>query len=170
MVVEIPAGTSQKWTTDWDSGELYWETEADAPRMIRFCPYPFNYGFVPQTWCAPAQGGDGDPLDILLLDEAQPRGQAVAVRLIGGLNVIDRGEADTKLIAVLPNGVLGGYTSLDTLSNFRPGLVGFLTQWFESYKAPGLTQVTGHFGPETACEILESCHTAWRVCRAQESL
>jgi len=163
MVVEIPAGTSQKWTTDWDSGELYWEQEAEVPRLIRFCPYPFNYGFVPQTWCDPALGGDGDPLDILLLDEAQPRGAVTPTRVIGGLSVVDRGEQDMKLIAVLPEGILGNFHSLDALLAYRPGLVGFLTQWFESYKGPGLTQVSAHVGPEQAHAVLAQCHASWQT-------
>lgn len=41
--------------------------------------FPFDFGFVPST-----TGGDGDPLDVLLLiDEAVPAGTLVPSRLIG---------------------------------------------------------------------------------------
>jgi inorganic pyrophosphatase len=44
------------------------------------CPaFPFDFGFIPST-----VGGDGDPLDvILLLDESVPTATVVPARLIG---------------------------------------------------------------------------------------
>ena len=32
-------------------------------------PPQFNYGFIPQTWCSDALGGDSDPLDLVDLSQ-----------------------------------------------------------------------------------------------------
>ena len=64
------------------------------------------YGFVPRTYydervrrLAPAaRRGDGDPLDICVLERAADRPQRDhrPARVIGGLQMIDRGEATTR--------------------------------------------------------------------------
>jgi inorganic pyrophosphatase len=69
------------------------------------------YGFIPQTLCADrvkrlvkkATSGDNDPLDICVISE-RPIARAeviVQARVVGGLRMLDRREADDKIIAVL---------------------------------------------------------------------
>src|SRR5205085_2823182 len=74
---------------------------------------PTLYGFVPRTYCGErvrllcpgAEVGDGDPLDICVLSERPIERSEIIVpaRVVGGLQVLDRGEADDKIIAVLEN-------------------------------------------------------------------
>ena len=58
--------------------------------------YPLNYGFIPQTL-----GEDHDPLDIVVLTQVTvvPR-CLIPSKVIGVMRMIDRGEADDKIIAV----------------------------------------------------------------------
>ena len=49
-------------------------------RIIQFLPYPGNYGFIPETLA-----GDGDPIDVIDLDESEQR---------GALNFEDKKEED----------------------------------------------------------------------------
>jgi inorganic pyrophosphatase len=51
-------------------------------RVVQSLPYPANYGMIPQTLSPEEIGGDGDPLDVLLLGEAVPRGAYVKGKLI----------------------------------------------------------------------------------------
>jgi inorganic pyrophosphatase len=52
-----------------------------------------------------AKRADGDPLDICVISERQiERGDILLnTRVIGGIQMIDGGEADDKIIAVLRN-------------------------------------------------------------------
>lgn len=75
-VIETPRGGQAKIGYDPGSG---------AFRLARFLPLglglPFDFGFVPST-----RGGDGDPLDVMVLAEAPlPMGCVLDVRLIGAL-------------------------------------------------------------------------------------
>ena len=103
VVVEIPTGTNAKWEVDKTDGSLKWEVQNGKPRIVKYLPYPGNYGLVPQTLHSSVLGGDGDPLDVLILGSSLPRGSIVEARLIGVLKLLDRGEQDDKLIAVLPH-------------------------------------------------------------------
>ena len=58
--------------------------------------YPLNYGFIPQTL-----GEDGDPLDIVVLTQVSVVPNClIPSKVIGVMRMIDRGEADDKIIAV----------------------------------------------------------------------
>jgi inorganic pyrophosphatase len=141
-VIEIPAGSVQKWQMDKaQPGMLEWEREADVMtggtrlRNIQYLPYPFNYGALPGTLAAREQGGDGDPLDVLVLGPALPQGASVDVRVLGTLVMLDNGEQDDKLLAVLTDDPL--YADTHTLADLNqqfPGITSIIETWFRNYK------------------------------------
>ena len=99
-VIEIPAGTNRKFEIDKESGLIRPDIRDGRPRMINFLPYPLNYGFVPSTRMDKGRGGDGDPLDILLLAESMPSGTLIKTVPIGLLMLQDGGEWDNKVLAI----------------------------------------------------------------------
>src|SRR5690554_4621208 len=99
-VIEIPAGTSAKWEVEKNSGNLVWELAGDSLRVVDYLPYPANYGMIPQTLLPKALGGDGDPLDVIVLGPAIERGRIAPCKIIGMLALLDNGEQDNKLLAV----------------------------------------------------------------------
>ena len=82
-VIEIPAGTTAKFEVTADGTAIEQDTVDGRPRFIEYLSYPWNYGMVPGTLEDPEAGGDGDPLDIIVLGDAIARGDVVAVRLTG---------------------------------------------------------------------------------------
>ena len=74
MIVEIPTGTNEKWEVNKTSGFIERDSINGEPRTIQYLSYPGNYGFIPQTLLSKKEGGDGDPLDILVIGEAVERG------------------------------------------------------------------------------------------------
>ena len=134
VVVEIPAGTDAKWEVTKPGGELRWQIKDGAPRVVQYLGYPGNYGMIPRTILPKEQGGDGDPLDVLVLGPAQPRGSVIPVRVIGVLELLDGGEQDDKLLAVVPGTPLGDVTSLAELEASYPGVTTIVRTWFENYK------------------------------------
>ena len=141
-VIEIPAGSVQKWQMSKEQpGMLEWEREADELsagtrlRTIQYLPYPFNYGALPGTLAAREQGGDGDPFDVLVLGAALPKGSTVNVRVLANLVMIDNGEQDDKLLAVLTDDPLyADVQSLADLNQQFPGITNIIETWFRHYK------------------------------------
>jgi inorganic pyrophosphatase len=80
VVGEIPSGTTAKWEVAKPSGELRWELEDGEPRVVGYLGYPGNYGMLPRTLQSKATGGDGDPLDVIVLGPAVARGTVVRAR------------------------------------------------------------------------------------------
>jgi len=111
--IEITPFDLMKYEVDKISGYL----RVDRPQRSS-AQHPTLYGFVPRTYCgervrrlAPgARRGDGDPLDICVLSERAISRNEIIVRgrVIGGLQMIDAGEADDKIISVLENDYVWG--------------------------------------------------------------
>lgn len=156
VVVEIPAGTNAKWEVDKTDGHLKWEFQDGKPRVVSFLPYPGNYGMVPRTRLPKELGGDDDPLDVLILGPAVPRGSVVNAKLIGVLRMLDRGERDDKLLAVLPGSPLADANDIGDLKQRYPGALRAIEIWFASYKGPGKIEVEAAQAAGAAKSVLET--------------
>jgi inorganic pyrophosphatase len=162
MVVEIPAGTNEKWQTSALSGSLYFEHVDGKPRIIEYLAYPFNYGFIPQTVDSRERGGDGDPLDVVLIAPALQRGSVQKLKVIGAIKFLDRGEEDTKIVAVLADGPLTDEVDdIPELLLKYYGALEIIRLWFEGYKGPGSLFFQGYAKKEEALGIIETSHSDW---------
>ena len=90
-IIEIPKGSPNKYEIDKETGLI-----ALDRANYSSAPYPFDYGFVPQTlW------DDGDALDIIIPSTFPlATGILVRVRPVAVMEMIDDGESDFKVIAV----------------------------------------------------------------------
>ncbi|MEM7575449.1 MAG: inorganic diphosphatase [Bacteroidota bacterium] len=144
MVVEIPAGTNKKFEYDKQAGRFVQDTLPDgSERVIQFLPYPGNYGFIPSTLMDKARGGDGDPLDILVIGESAARGSQISVAPIGALLLSDQGELDTKIIAIPSDSglrTLPATNYLELLLEY-PAAHRIVEEWFLNYKGIGVTNL-----------------------------
>lgn len=165
VVVEIPAGTNAKWEVDKADGVLRWELEQGQPRVVAYLGYPGNYGMVPRTLLPAEAGGDGDPLDVLVIGAPAARGDVVRCRVIGVLALLDGGETDDKLLAVAEGNALSDVRDMDELDARFPGVSGIVETWFVSYKGPGELTSRGWGGPAAATEILDTAVRAWEAQR-----
>ncbi len=161
VVVEIPAGSVDKWEVDKADGALRWEIHNGVPRRVRYLGYPGNYGMIPRTLLPEEQGGDGDPLDVLVLGPSVPRGSVVQARVIGVLGMLDDGERDDKLIAVLEGTALAEVKDLDELRRVFPGVTQIVETWFAHYKGAGIIETQGFRGAPEAHRILEAAIKAY---------
>lgn len=139
MVVEIPAGTTHKLEYDALLNEFKAELMPDGhTRRVAFLPYPANYGFIPSTRMNPAEGGDGDAMDIVLLADAIPTGKVVAALPIAVLWMQDADEDDHKIIAIPvdPTIRILPIDSFAELEQQYPAVLDLIQGWFSSYKGP----------------------------------
>lgn len=74
VIIETPKGSRNKYA--YDVKEHIFELKKVLPAGMAF---PYDFGFVPST-----RGGDGDPLDVLvLMDEPAFAGCKLTCRLVG---------------------------------------------------------------------------------------
>lgn len=143
VIIEIPAGTNHKIEYRPETGFANDTLPGGLTRVINFLPYPGNYGFVPNTMMDKERGGDGDPLDVLVLSESVPTGSKIAVIPVGALLLRDRGEIDTKIIAVPLDTTLRVF-NVDNFLSFaleHDAARTIIETWFLNYKGPRKTEL-----------------------------
>ncbi|RDV39127.1 inorganic pyrophosphatase [Bradymonadaceae bacterium TMQ3] len=162
--IEMTPFDSVKYEIDKETGYL----RVDRPQRFSSQP-PTLYGFVPRTYCADRVGelslttdeGDLDPLDICVLSE-RPITRAellVSCRVIGGLHMVDHGEADDKIVAVLENDTV--WAGARDISDVPEVLIERLRHYFLTYKmVPGETtsnvQVDTIYGADHAQKLVRA--------------
>jgi inorganic pyrophosphatase len=95
--------------------------------------FPLDFGFIPAT-----KGGDGDPLDVLVLhDEPIPMGAVVSVRLIGLIEACQTQDGHSarndRLVAVTTKSQL--YSAFDDIEGLGGDFLEHLQQFFVNYNA-----------------------------------
>lgn len=152
-VIEIPTGATDKWEVGLD-GVMRWDMKNGQPRRVRYLGYPANYGIVPRAVLGTEIGGDGDPLDILVLGPARPRGSIVPVVLLGTIRLVDDGEKDDKILAVAADSPMAECRTPAALDAAFPGITAILRTWFQNYKGPGALTCSGFGTADEAAELV----------------
>jgi len=167
--IEITPFDLIKYELDKATGYL----RVDRPQRTSSQP-PALYGFIPRTYCGKriaalcpgADHGDGDPLDICVLSErAIARSEVIVpARVVGGIQLLDRGEADDKILAVLEGDFMwSGATGLLDLPEI---LVERLVHYFSTYKlvphAEVQIQVQRTYDTEHAARVVEAAMADYR--------
>jgi len=177
VYVEIVPTDTVKYEIDKPSGHL----KVDRPQKYsNVCPT--LYGFVPQTFCGervaalsrsrtgrPTVEGDGDPLDICVLSEKTfSRGDILLQAVpIGGLRLIDRDQADDKIVAVLKEDFAFGH--FQDISEVPPAQIERLKHYFLTYKRPPGSAageeiaITHVYGGQEAREVIERSREDYRT-------
>lgn len=135
--IEITPFDLVKYEVDKATGYL----RVDRPQRTSSSP-PTLYGFIPRTYCgvrvgklAPsAESGDGDPMDICVISERPVERAEIILnaRVIGGLQMIDGGQADDKIIAVLQKDPVWG--EVDDIEHLPIAIIERLRHYFLTYK------------------------------------
>jgi inorganic pyrophosphatase len=163
VVIEIPTGSIDKWEVDKTDGSMKWQMLEDGPRKVNFLGYPSNYGMIPKTYLPKDLGGDGDPLDVIVLGPAVERGSIVECKIIGVIELLDRGEQDDKLIAVMKDTPFYSVNSIAELNQNFNGALDIVSTWFANYKGPGKMEIQKIAEKERAEEILEASIQAYNT-------
>ena len=145
--IEIPMGSRNKYEVDTKTGRIRLDRV-----LYSSVYYPAEYGFVEDTLYL-----DGDPLDILVFTSAPTfPGCYVECRVIGGMDMIDCGDPDVKILAV--NVGDPRYDHVHTLDDLPPHYLQEIENFFQTYKTlqNKETEVNGFFDVEKAWQIIDS--------------
>lgn len=166
--IEIVPTDTVKYEVDKETGYLCIDRPQKYSNVI-----PALYGFLPQTISGDKVAklsndrlnrtdivGDSDPIDICVLTEKDITHGDIIVnaRPIGGFRLIDKGQADDKLIAVLDNDAI--YSAYLDISDVPYPVIERLKHYFTTYKdIPGESvrniELTHVYGKEMAYEVIQ---------------
>ncbi len=169
--IEIVPTDTVKYELDKPTGYL----KVDRPQRFSNI-IPALYGFLPQTYCGKKVAqytieklgrnnlhGDLDPLDICVLTEKNVfHGDLIVNAIpIGGFRMIDHGEVDDKIIAVLKDDAVFG--ELRDIKHCPDGTLSRLRHYFLTYKQipdPDTNEIpkceiTHIYGREEALQVIE---------------
>lgn len=162
--IEITPFDSIKYELDKSTGYL----RVDRPQRGSAQP-PALYGLIPKTYCGSrtaalteglATRGDNDPLDICVIAERPVTRSDIILNatVVGGLQMIDGGEADDKIVAILENDLVWG--KCRDIDELPANMVERLTHYFATYKMmPGneaKTDIAKTYGWEHAKRVIEA--------------
>jgi inorganic pyrophosphatase len=155
-IVESPKGGRAKYAYDPESGAF--EMKRMLPDGMSF---PLDFGFVPGTWAE-----DGDPLDILVLnDEPACVGALLEARLIGVIEGEQRegGESvrNDRVLAVAQASNL--FRSIGAADDLDERVLRNLTQFWVNYAALRGAEfvVLGLQGPAAAADAVRQARAAF---------
>ncbi|HYY59648.1 MAG TPA: inorganic diphosphatase [Pyrinomonadaceae bacterium] len=151
VIIETPKGSRNKF--NYDEEFRLFKLGGVLPAGAVF---PFDFGFLPET-----VGGDGDPLDVLvLMEESAFAGCLVRSRLIGVIEAEQTEEdgettRNDRLIAVAANS--RSHRDLRSLEDLNANMVEEIEHFFVSYnEIKGKRfRPLGRFGPERAEKLVE---------------
>ena len=151
VIVETPKGSRNKF--DYDEEYRLFTLGGVLPAGAVF---PFDFGFIPST-----RGGDGDPLDVLvLMDEPAFTGCLVAARVIGVIEADQTEDGQTtcndRVIAVATGS--RNHRDLRSIDELNDNLLHEIEHFFVSYNAVKGKQFTprGRFGPDRARQVVDA--------------
>jgi inorganic pyrophosphatase len=107
-------------------------------------------------------GGDGDPLDVILLGSRRVRGEVALARVVGIIRVRDGGETDDKVIAVPDDERFEAVKTMADLKAHFPEIQTFLRIFWTHYKLNDDMVVSGFGEADEANGLLARAHEAWR--------
>lgn len=166
--IEIVPSDTVKYEIDKETGYL----KVDRPQKFS-SSVPALYGFIPQTYCGETvadyarqrsygvniEKGDEDPLDICVLSERSvTHGNIILPAIpVGGFRMIDHGEADDKIIAVMKGDAF--YMQWRDVTDCPASYIDRLKHYFLTYKSlPGEKngcEITDVYGRDEAFEVIE---------------
>lgn len=130
-VIEVPKGSRNKYEYSKTAGVIKLDRVLYSPLH-----YPGDYGFIPQTYFE-----DNDPMDILvMMNESTFPGCVIEARVLGILKMIDKGEADYKVLAVPatdPN-----FEHIQSFENVPTHFLNEVKHFFMTYKQLEGAEVT----------------------------
>ena len=151
VIIDTPQDSRNKFEYDEELGLFKLSGVLPAGAV-----FPFDFGFAPST-----KGGDGDPLDVLvLMDEAAFAGCVVVARLVGVIEA-EQTEAsgetmrNDRLIAVAEKA--RNHKEVRSLGQLSEHLVDEIEHFFISYnEMKGVEfKPLGRFGPKRAESLIE---------------
>lgn len=150
VIIEIPKYSKNKYEIDKETGMIALDRVMHSAQ-----DYPFDYGFVPQTYWH-----DEDALDVILLTTYPlAPGILVRARAVAILRMVDSGDNDDKIIAVPVKDPR--WDTVHDKGDINPHTLKEIEHFFSTYKKVQNKEVT-----VSGIEDKAAAHAAFEESRA----
>lgn len=147
-IIEIPMGTKNKYEVDKKTKRIKLDRV-----LYSSVSYPGEYGYIENTLA-----DDGDALDILIMASTPTfPGCVVNARILGYLDMIDKGFGDQKVIAVV--NVDPRFDHIKTLDDLPQHYKEEIEEFFKTYKRLQNIEVEtiGYHSFEETVKLIDEC-------------
>jgi inorganic pyrophosphatase len=155
VVIETPKGKGQKYDYDLSSG--YFKLKKVMPAGLVF---PFDFGYIPGT-----EGGDGDPLDAMVISELETfSGCAVDCRIIGAVKASQKERDGERMrndrVIAIPE-VSVQFAGVKRISDLPNEVMDQLEAFFKNYnqQAGKSFSPLGRMNPAQATAMISDSRT-----------
>lgn len=154
-IIEIPKKTKKKWEYSIINKRIELDFFMGQKRILN-SEYFFDYGFLPQTLFPISSGGDGDPLDIIIIsnNNFQP-GDRVQVKPIKIIEMYDDGSFDHKIIGI-------DIKNMNLDKNQLEKKISEIISWLEKYKGNHRIKVVKILGLEDANKFINESNKKFK--------
>lgn len=145
-LIEIPMGSQNKYEVNKKTNKIKLDRVLYSAVF-----YPAEYGYIENTLAM-----DGDPIDILVFTTYPTfPGCYVDARIIGGMDMVDDGAQDIKIMAVCANDPR--YDHVHSLDDIAPHILKEVVTFFSTYKELQKedTHVSGFLSVDETLKLLE---------------
>lgn len=152
-IIEIPMGTKNKFEVNKKTGKIKLDRV-----LYSALTYPGEYGYIDETL-----SGDGDPLDILIISSYPTfPGCVVDARVVGYLKVIDNGNVDEKIIAVVDKDPR--FNEILEMKDIPEHKLIEIKDFFQNYKnlQKIKVEIDKFYGLEDAIKIIEQARQKYK--------
>jgi inorganic pyrophosphatase len=153
VIVEINKGSKNKYEIDKETGLIALDRVAHTAQ-----DFPFDYGFVPQTYWH-----DDDALDVILLTtHPLVPGILVNARPVALLKMVDSGDNDNKVIAVPIEDPR--FDTVKNLKDINPHTLREMEHFYSTYKKlqDKEVEVTGFDEREEALKTVQEALSLYK--------
>ncbi len=148
-VIEIPMGTKNKYEIDKEKNRIKLDRV-----LYSQMTYPAEYGYIEETLAE-----DNDPLDILVIASTKTfPGCIVDARVIGYLDMVDNGEKDEKIIAVMDHDPR--FSHIHKMDDIQEHMLREIKHFFKTYKdlqQNKLVEVFDFYDKDDAVKLIDAC-------------
>ncbi|XMB87443.1 inorganic diphosphatase [Mycoplasmatota bacterium WC44] len=145
-IIEIPMHTQNKYEIDKEKNKIKLNRVLYSPMT-----YPAEYGYIEETLAL-----DGDPLDILVLASTKTfPGCIIDARVVGYLDMVDNGEKDEKIIAVVNDDPR--LSHINCIDDIQSHTLREIKHFFRTYKdlqLDGKVEVGDYYSKEDAIKLI----------------
>lgn len=125
VFVEISKGSNIKYEYDKEKKCIVCDRILHTPFA-----YPFNYGFIPQTYSP-----DSDPIDVvIIMNESLIPGSMIKCKVIGCLETSDSEGIDPKLLVCPIKKIDPKFKNINNIADIDPFILEQIKYFFTHYK------------------------------------